>query len=306
MAAVLRVVNGQEQTVGHVNPEIAQYFIAGAFGMAELSNPFPLDQIIVEGLMTLYQSCLRDKNACRSDATWQTVAARWNGIARDRAALEQARQEAVRLQQEYDGIAQQVNHQSDLLAKVAAFRQAILQNPRTFDDHQQNTRNLQSMIRIARAQLEEEQQATTEEQHRVQIASWRAALQGMHDRINEEEGAWYYRFTEAFDAGMACMPQPRTPEEEYCVVGNTYRMGMILEQRAREHPAGSECIRSETEWTESTAYRCYGTGDERSCDWEEVSRPRSVCIESRPVGRDTSADEALNIARSYCTTTCRE
>lgn len=301
--SILRVVDGSEQTIAHVDAEVAQYFIAGAFGMAELTNPLPLDQSIVDGLMTLYQICRRGGSTCEDSETFGTVAARWNAIVSERQALEQARQEATRLQQEYDGLSSQIGGQADLLARVAAYRQAIPQNPQTLDDYQQTARNLQAMIDIAMAQQAEEQLASQTADRQIEIANWRAAMAGMRDRIDEAEGV-YYRFTEAYDAGMACMPQPQTPEEEYCVAGNTYRMGIRLEQLAEAHPEHDRCVRSERRRCTpcSTLYNPNRPGCTVGCG---SGGHRSHCVEWGRVGHDTSAEEALSIARSYCTTTCR-
>lgn len=299
-----------EKVVESVDSRFARYFIAGAFGKGELKDSSGLDEGVVDGLQQLYWSCLKDSDNCLDSAPAKKVASAWQGVLtaeNENAAaakkLAERKDQIARLQYDFDKLAGEIESKEQLVVGVAPFKSRVPEALLTLEDFGLAERMLREMLVVAQAvrladdkrRANARQQADAE-QKRSELAHYRAENPKMRDRIKKAMGP-YWRFTDAYDAGMKCMPMPHTFEDEYCVEKNKYDMGIWLENAAQAHPSGWRCVESKT--VEVSCFK-----DEIGCSWDR-KKTETRCVRSEPKGRDTSEKEAISEAMSYCSTTCK-
>ena len=287
-----------------LDPEEGRYFIAGAFGVEELAAGASLDPDIVDGLRDLYGVCLKDEEGCLESPQGKGVAARWKEIKAARESVRAAKQlfdetkaAVLKLGRRYEVMAAALNDQKGLLVGVAPYEGTMPSNPTTLEEYRQAGRLFAKKIAVVQSLLAQEDAARAQQNKQVELASYRSKNAGMRKRISQAERL-YWRFTNAYDEALKCMPMPTTFGEQYCVEKNKYTMGKALESLAYSHPAKSVCDRSE-ERCDKSYFRFAGSSGDHD------SKCSSVCVSSHTEGRNTSEEEAIETARSYCTTECK-
>nr|HPQ81950.1 hypothetical protein [bacterium] len=290
---------GGSSFVARTDSELARYFIAGAFGIGELTDASGLDMTIVEGLRGLYGACLKDEKNCLDSPQARKVSSAWQAILdeRERArvakrALDAKKTEVAGLQQAYEKLVDKVVDRGQLAVGVAPYKSNMPVLPSTMEDFETAGRLLNGMIEVAKAVISSDEKRMEDDRRRAELVHYRAENPSMRVKIKNAMGP-YWRFTKAYDAGMKCMPMPRNSEEEYCVEKNKYEMGVWLEWAAREHPEGWRCLEYETKEVLFTKRDSGG------------ATSKTECVRWEPKGRDTSEEEAVSKAMSYCSTTCQ-
>lgn len=303
---IIRQTGSEREEIAEVSPETAQYFIAGAFGTGELRGGGGLDRGIVRGLQATYVSCLNDSESCLESRPAKTVASRLKTLGDEQQRLEDAKAKVAELRAEYDKLSKEIGRQSDFLSKTAIFSDAISRTPNNKADYDLLIVNLGKVLAIARAVRKEEAAQEASEKRRRDAADRYAMIPVLEQRakdlrreIAKAEGSWHYRFTNAYDAAMACMPTGGNMEERSCVAHNKELMARELLGKAKNFPEREICLEWEGGWTNGL---CKSDRQGLLCsNYEE----HYICRSSKTEGQDYTENELMQSAKYYCTTECK-
>lgn len=153
-----------------VDPEMAKYFIAGAFGIDELFGTFPLDNSIVDGLHKLHIICTKKGKACQKSKEAFEISERWKEIkgikektAEYNRRLQWKSYSIGWLQKELIFLMGRTRRREKLEAEIAPHMSAMPSSPESLEDYEKAEELYKEMIVIARALVEEEKAIETDE-----------------------------------------------------------------------------------------------------------------------------------------------
>jgi hypothetical protein len=298
---MLKRKGGGEEKVGSVSPTLAKYFIAGAFGMAELAGSYDLDGGIVAGIQNLYGVCREDFETCMQSPEALVLKASIAEIEGEAAALAKAKGDVKSLRSKYTVLTYKVKDKEKLESQVAPLSGAMKSELDSFSDCAKATQQVEAMIKMAENMIKEEAAAAAlavqlkkKEEMKSEIEWYNQTVAKLIVDIKEEEPWYTSRYTEALNAAMACMPTPLTLEQQLNVAKNKYDMAWGLRLRAENHGAKKYCS---GEW--ETSKDCKTVTEYPGVGWMECETNRH-CTDWTDLDYDYSAKGLMTFATGFC------
>lgn len=301
------------------NEKVA-YFIAGAFGILELPEENPhkptnppfwyediyfarsaINPMIVSGLQAVYLECLENQETCLATSAAQQL--------KQAVEKSEVQREIAKLRKDYERLRGAVSARDQLEQSVAQYELSMRKALDTVEGLQEIRFDLEKMIDIAEGQEERERRVVREDEMRAELPQYEEKIKGQRGLIADAEGWNYSRFTEAYDAGMACMPSTLglSFEKQHQVVENQYKMGGGLLKKAKNFPEHPNCV----EWKPVGVDDDPGLATQEQTEWAFGSSDRRVdafgnsfvCEAwGEPTGYNYTDEELLKFAKSFCST----
>jgi hypothetical protein len=292
----IEVLAGTEyQGEDSVDAMFATYFIAGAFGVSEVPG-HPVDTALVADLQKLYKECVRDKGVCLSSATAQSVLARWAGVKE----LDSLRDKAEELKGQLETKIARAAKKDELMAKLATYRADLPQHPTSAADYKKAIDIYNQMIGVVDRHVAGVAQTGKEQDMATQISFYISESDRLMAQIKKEEPFGYSRFTNAMEAGLACMSVGgATILERYCAAKRKYEMlGWVL-GKVHEFNGYPRCVRTGKvrEYEEKCGLNGCSTD---SSHFREVEK----CVEYVHPDFSFDEDRLISAAKAYCSSTC--
>lgn len=302
--------------------DFARMFIAAISGTGELNAQSLSDmEKNLLGRINGAASCLPETRNC-SEAVMDDIDAHCvtslknftDGLESD--AVYKAEAEKVR-GLENALTSKSVDDQPLLIKKIDDLRGQMTALPFTVVGLLEKAAILKRMIMIATAIEAEERAAKRMDEEvkmRVEIPKNNAQAKRLRKVISKTEGIWRTRFTEAYDAAMACMPEAKTFEEEYCVSQNRLAMARGVLAVAKELNKIEEdeaALRSLVDREGDHAfYRFNSHGGKGKWFWQEdtknVRGPGGKTLsELEREKSELTPESVLGFAKEYCSTSCK-
>jgi hypothetical protein len=282
-------VGEDAQFTERVDEIVAQYFIAGAFGIGELSGGVVLDAQILRGIKELYAACGKDSKKCLETATARRVALKWQSVQTELSEKEDLAEiipRVKKLEEQLRMLIARTDNKSELEGKVAAYRLAMPRNPTTIKEYKKAEELYMQMIGIAEMNLSE---ATTQRG----ILHYTTEAARLAEEIGRQEPFLRSRFTDALEAGLRCMPMGQTLQERYCVARNKYEMAVWILDRLNKFRS-NPCLERDL------IDMSYERADGRT----QLSYLRP-CIKSEYSDQYFDSDDLIQTAKRHCSTHCQ-
>ena len=285
---------GNTQGLSGVDAEKAAYFMAGAFGVGEVTSGMRLDGSIVSGINKLYKQCLKSIDTCLEGPDAKVLSARWSVLQNSRQELESKKNQVAALWREFDELAPKV--QGVLAMQTTMIGNSLSRNPVTMEDCQSAEKGLAQLIAAIKGGIAQVERQASADQMRREIEGLNSRTAALTSQVISEQHVGMTRFQDAVAAGMSCMPVGVSKDEELCVARNKYSMVSEILSRAVAWPDRTYCAESRSYTHTSSGSRGEGDG---------IEHTDSVCIDLREYGYDYDADALQALAQGYCSMTCR-
>jgi len=281
-----------------IDPIVARYFIAGAFGVDEIYGDIFPDETIVDGIHNLYKVCIKKDTAClRSQAAWD-LSREWEDVYGAKKEYEEKLQNARNLVvQIYDQLnlyLRTAKNRSELEAKLSSYRLAMPSSPVTVEDYNRIRDLLRQMNVIAKMHLKEERGKRDFEEMKNSTPHYNDEARRVLLQTVKEESSDDFRFTSALEAGFECMPVGSSVTERYCLAQNRFNMASMILKSLRQFN-NNPCVK----WSHEIEKSIWADAPEG----ENEEAPE--CIEHEYDSQLFQRDALMKKAKSFCTTECK-
>lgn len=165
--AIMMREKGEWVLEKNIDPLVASYFIAGAFGADELINGQRVDETIVAGLKRMYELCTSIGNRCLLSDDVKEIRGKWEALKKEQADKESyprrfaARKKSVeQLTRHLEHLIGGIKDQESLNAKLAPYYAEVPVLPETIDEYIRLEKILMQMTNITYKQGENEKRGS--------------------------------------------------------------------------------------------------------------------------------------------------